>query len=254
MKLKQNTKYTTIAVYTVLVFAACLIVYKFAFTWDDTTVFLGNIITIMTPFITALLVAYFISPMVNFLEARVLDQVHIKKHYLKSAKMKRIISIILSYLFVLGTLSILLSIVIPQVVDSVKEISTKLPTYVEDVIEWARVSRFSIGNEIYSIDFKIVDGYIAEYLPSTLSQFTDFVGSFAPDIISFTTGLATGFLNILFGFIIAVYLIFNKEAYLSSTRKVITALAPPTESIDSLFTTLRESHVIFSSFFCWQVN
>lgn len=205
----------------------------------------------MTPFITALLVAYFISPMVNFLEARVLDQVHIKKkHYLKSAKkMKRIISIILSYLFVLGTLSILLSIVIPQVVDSVKEISTKLPTYVEDVIEWARVSRFSIGNEIYSIDFKIVDGYIAEYLPSTLSQFTDFVGSFAPDIISFTTGLATGFLNILFfGFIIAVYLIFNKEAYLSSTRKVITALAP-TESIDSLFTTLRESHVIFSSFF-----
>lgn len=166
MKLKQNTKYTTIAVYTVLVFAACLIVYKFAFTWDDTTVFLGNIITIMTPFITALLVAYFISPMVNFLEARVLDQVHIKKHYLKSAKMKRIISIILSYLFVLGTLSILLSIVIPQVVDSVKEISTKLPTYVEDVIEWARVSRFSIGNEIYSIDFKIVDGYIAEYLPA----------------------------------------------------------------------------------------
>lgn len=248
MKLKQNTKYTTIALYTISVFAACLIIYRVIFAWDDTAALVSNIISIMTPFITALLVAYFISPMVNFFEEKFLSRIKIKGKSLRSAKAKRILSIIITYIVVIGALSILLSIVIPQIVESVKEISVKLPGYIESVIEWAQTTKFTIGSDIYKIDFTLINNYIDDSLPTSLNQFTDFIGGFAPELISFTTNLATGFLNIVFGFIIAVYLLFNKEAYLSSSRKVISALTP-SKSIEGLFSTLQESHYIFSNFF-----
>lgn len=255
MKLNQNTKYNTIAIYTVLVFAACLILFKIAFTWDDTTIFVKNIISIMTPFITALLVAYFLSPMINFFEANFLDKVHIKERYIRSAKIKRIISIIMSYLIVVGALSILLSIVIPQIADNFIEISGKLhklPDYIKSLLDWAKNSKFTISDEIYILDLQFVDSVITKNIPSTLDGFYQVLESFVPNIINFTTNLATGFLNILFGFIIAIYLLFSKEAYLSSTRKVITALVPAND-IESLFKTFKESHKIFSSFFIGKV-
>lgn len=248
MKLKQNSKYTTIALYTVSVFAACLIVYRIIFTWEETTTLVKNIISILTPFITALLVAYFISPMVTFFEEKVLSRIKIRKKAIRSTKAKRVLSIIITYIVVIGALSILLSIVIPQIAESVREISVKLPDYIESVIEWATTTRFTIGTDIYKLDFTLINSYIDDSLPTSLNQFTDFIGGFAPELISFTTNLATGFLNIVFGFIIAVYLLFNKEAYLSSSRKVISALVP-TKSIDGFFETLEESHLIFSNFF-----
>lgn len=251
MKLKQNTKYTTIAIYTILVFAACLVIYKFTFTWDATMIFLKSILHVIAPFLSALLLAYFTSPMLNFFESKILDRVTIKGHRMKSVRLKRTLSIIMSYLVILGTIAVLISFVVPQVVESVKEISTtidKLPKLVEDFMKWLETRRFAMGTNVYHLDFLIIDEYLDDYLPTTLDQFTETFKNWVPNIINFTASLATWLVNIFLGFVIAVYLLFNKESYTSSGRKVFAAILP-IDRIDSFFETAKESHRIFTSFF-----
>lgn len=251
LKLKQNLKYTTIAIYTILVFAACLILYKVAFTWEDTMSFLQNVISTMSPFIMALLIAYFTSPMLNFFERNLFDKVHLKERYIKSTKIKRILSIVLSYLVILGTISILMSFVIPQVIDSVREISNTLKdidTIVANAIAWLESRRLSFGAETYYLDFKIIQGYMSEYLPTTIEQVTTTVTGWVPDIINFTANIAAWLLNLILGFIIAIYLLFNKESYTSSSRKVFSAILPE-DSIEGFYKTSKESHKIFTGFF-----
>lgn len=250
MKINYNRKYTTIALYTIVVVFILLIVYRFTFTWDDSIQLVDNFISIMSPFIFALFIAYFISPMVNFFESKVLSRLHIKNRRIKSTKLIRVLSIIMSYLVVLGTLIFLLAIIIPQLIDSIYEIADTLPDYVQSILKWVQTAQFTIGESSYIIDLKLlnINNFVEDSLPHTLEQITEIFNRFIPDILNFTKNIANAVLNLLFGFIVAIYLIYNKEAYVASTRKIITALMP-LQKTESLFTTLGESHKIFSRFF-----
>jgi len=248
LKINSNNKYTTIAIYTVLVFIACIVIYKFAFTWDATTNFFKTVVSVMAPFIIALFLAYLLSPTVNLIEVHLLDKLHIKSHTIRSSRLKRVISIIFTYIIVLGTMGILLSIIIPQISDSIGEIAAKAPSYVKDVIRWAQNKKITFANQVYIIDLDIVATYLEDYLPRSLNQLANLLNKFAPNILSFTKSLAKGFLNVLFGFIIATYLLYNKESYIRNSRKVLSALIP-LGSQTLFFQYLHESHKIFSSFF-----
>jgi len=248
LKINHNLKYTTIAIYTVLVFFTCIIVYKIVFSWDDAMGFISSILSLMSPFIFALLIAFFISPMVNFLESHLIEHIKFKGRSLKSLKIKRVLSIILSYLIVIGSITFLFAIVMPQVLRSITDISDKLPGYIDSVITWSQTASFSFGTENYYIDFKILSAFVSDNIPQTLEQITDIFNQFIPEILNFTKNIASVVLNLLFGLIIAIYLIYNKEAYLKGAGRFITAIIPP-QTNDTVFSTFKESHRIFSSFF-----
>jgi len=248
VKINYNRKYTTIALYTIVVVFILLIVYRFTFTWDDSILLVTNFIAIMSPFIFALFIAYFISPMVNFFEAKAVNKVHFRGRYIRSARFKRVLSIIFSYMVVFGTLVFLLAIIIPQLVESTYEIADSLPDHLENGLNWAETTHFTLGERTYMINLNLINSFVEDSLPQTLDQLTDMFSKFVPNILNITKNIASAVLNLLFGFIVAIYLLFNKEAYITSTRKIITALMPIRQT-ESFFYTLGESHKIFSSFF-----
>lgn len=248
MRLNFSRKYNTIALYTIFVFFICLIIYRFIFTWSDSLALVKSGFKLMAPFIISLFVAYFISPMVNFFANKVLGKVHIKEHRLKSAKAIRVLSIIFSYVIIVGVIIFLLAIIIPQLADSVAEIADKSPAYVNNLLEWASTAQITLGEGRYVIDMDIINRYVEDSLPRTLQQFFNILNQFVPNLLNITKIIASGIINIVFGFIIAVYLLYNKESYLFNTRKMITALLPP-HRVKPFLQTVHESHKIFSSFF-----
>lgn len=248
MRLNFSRKYNTIALYTIFVFFICLIIYRFIFTWSDSLALVKSGFKLMAPFIISLFVAYFISPMVNFFANKVLGKVHIKEHRLKSAKAIRVLSIIFSYVIIVGVIIFLLAIIIPQLADSVAEIADKSPAYVNNLLEWASTAQITLGEGRYVIDMDIINRYVEDSLPRTLQQFFNILNQFVPNLLNITKIIASGIINIVFGFIIAVYLLYNKESYLFNTRKMITALLPP-HRVKPFLQTVYESHKIFSSFF-----
>ncbi len=248
VKLNYNRKYTTISLYIITVFFLCLVVYRLTFTWEDSIQLVRDFLRLMAPFVISLFVAYFISPMVNFFENKILAKIHIGNRYIRSSKLLRVVSIITSYLIVVGTVVFLLAIILPQLAESFYEITKKLPGYIDSVISWSETALFTIGDNSYIVDMDLLNSFVEDSLPQSLGQITDIFNKFAPDILNATKNIASGILNIVFGFIIAIYLIFNKESYMSNTRKLITAILP-LHRTTSFFKTLSDSHKIFSKFF-----
>ena len=81
MKIKFNTKYNTIAFYTVVVFAICIVLVLLAFRLGTFIAAIRRIMTAISPVIWGFIIAYIMSPIVRkteeFLEKKVF---HKKKH------------------------------------------------------------------------------------------------------------------------------------------------------------------------------
>ncbi len=77
---------------------------------------LQGLIKILAPFIYALAIAYFISPLVNFIEDKLFG-------LLNHHRLKRGLSILVTYIIIFSTAVLLLSFVLPQLISSIQEIA-----------------------------------------------------------------------------------------------------------------------------------
>lgn len=240
MKIDWNKRYTTIAVYTIIVFLICFFIVSASSKWDSTLSHVKSLLRTLSPFLYGFAIAYFIDPLVSTLEKKVLFKVaHIK--------LKRGLSILASYIIVFGFIVLILSFVIPQVISSIQEIA-KLPIfdsdYIKQVLENGSIAIFRTG---YSIDLTLVSGYINDNVLSTFSTLSSVLKNFAPVIVGNLAIFTTGLLNLVIGFIVAVYLLMNKEGSLHTARKFIFAVFPPKKSI-FIINLSKESNTIFLNF------
>ncbi len=240
MKIDWNKKYTTIAVYTLIVFSICYLFFKLTDSWIETKNAIFGILALLSPFIYALLLAYFINPLVSSIESYLLKR-------LKKGLLKRGLAIAISYLIIFSVLIILLSFIIPQLFSSIQEIGRLISTYnvvLQEVLEKGEVTIY----KDYYLDLSLVSKYLNDNIESTFNSFTDMLGNFVPLLLSSFTKIASGLMNIILGFIIAVYLLISKENGLFGARKVVFALLPHRQAIHFINLS-KESNQIFIQFF-----
>jgi predicted PurR-regulated permease PerM len=240
MKFDWNRRYTTIAMYSVLVFMFCFLFYKFTNNWETTVNSISDLLGTLSPFIYAMVIAYFIHPLIGFIERTVLQKID-------QQNLKRALSILISYILILSMIVLLLSFVIPQIIDSLQEITKLLNIYypvVEELLSRDTIDIFSTG---YTLDLTIVSQYFNENVVSTLSSVTELISNMIPILITSLTRFTSALLSIILGFIIAIYLLMSKESGLLNARKVIFALFSPKKAI-SIVNLSKESNKIFISF------
>ncbi len=240
MKIDWNRRYTTISIYAVLVFLACYIIYKFTNNWDLTKDNLMGITKMLSPFIYALLIAYFLNPTMKKIETTILAPI-------KKIKFRRPLAILLVYVLLLGTVILLLSFVLPQLISNLKEIGGLSNTYVPVVQEFLSRDDIEIFNSGYYLDFTIINNYFNDNIVQTFSSVSNLVAGLAPLLLNILTNLTSGILNLILGFIIAIYLLMAKEQAMLSSRKLVFALFNPKRAI-YLINLSKESNQIFISF------
>lgn len=240
MKIDWNKRYTTIAIYTIIVFLICYVFVRVASQWSATLDLVKNMMHTLSPFLYAFAIAYFIDPLVSKVDKHILVKI-------THTKLRRGLSIFVSYIIVFGFFVLILSFVIPQIVSSIQEIA-KLPIfdsdYIKQVLDNGSIAIFNTG---YSIDLTLVSGYINDNVLSTFSTLSSVLKNFAPVIVGNLASFTSGLFNLIIGFIIAIYLLMNKEASLHSARKFIFAIFPPKKSI-FLINLSKESNTIFLNF------
>ena len=121
-KFSKNSKYYTIALYSIVVIIASAVIIKVIFNWDSTSTAISNTISILYPFILGLLIAYLINPVTKFIYDKLFGLIFKNKSKAKGAK--KVCSIILSYIVVIGLIVTCLFYIIPQITDSLKQITT----------------------------------------------------------------------------------------------------------------------------------
>ncbi|MBQ2764690.1 MAG: AI-2E family transporter [Firmicutes bacterium] len=177
-----------------------------------------SLIDVLKPVIFGLAFAVILNVLMRFLERRIFDKLAVK--FPKFAHAERIVAIICTLLIIAGLASLLFVIVLPQFIASLSLLASRLPTYVEQFIEWAdRILRF------YNLDTLLLTEF-ANYTAQLIKSLTEFLTNAVPDILGFTASFAGGLLNVIFGLIFAIYMLAGKEKLTANLNRFMDCFLP----------------------------
>ena len=220
----ENKKFNKIALYAFFVIAASLLFYTLLYSKAKIFDTLNGYISIIRPVIYGLCIAYLLTPVLNFFEKKLVIPLLTKKKGLtpKKKKVARGLSVLITLLLALGVLYGFFSILVPNLVSSIVNISVQFPNYVQNLLNWGtklmednpQLSQLFLNfiNEYYDDISKILNNNIVPHAQVLLKQLS----------LSLISVIKTLW-NFIIGFIIAVYVLGNKELFAGQAKKIIYA-------------------------------
>lgn len=246
MKIKFNTKYNTIAFYTVVVFAICIVLVLLAFRLGTFISAIRRIMTAISPVIWGFIIAYIMSPIVKkteeFLEKRVF---HKKKH----EKLRRSLSILAASLIGFALIIGLIAMAVPQILDSISTLFNNMPDYLnslyDSIIGFLKKNP-EISHQVtewIEQQFENIEDIILGWITDLRPTFEKYIILLKDGLLSFLVGVKDFFL----GYIVSVYLLFSKEHFILQFKKLCYALLPK-RVYDILMVKGTHANKIFSDF------
>lgn len=200
--------------------------------------FLGKVISIFSPFLLGIILAFVLNVLNNFIEKKIFGKIKPSKIW---NKIKRPLCITLSLILVFLTIFFVMNLLIPQLKNSASLFTDTLPAYKEDII--------GILNK-FDIDESTVNK-VGEYLDNFGKVITDYIKGNSKDVITVTTEVATSVINIISKGIItlvfAIYMIAQKETLSRQINKVMRAYLKP-KTINKINTVGTLANKTFSNF------
>jgi len=225
MKVEWNRKYTTIAIYALIVILAGLLTAAFLFNFTAIITKLKEITAVLLPFTIAILVAVLLNPLLGLIEKKLLKNV-------KKRSTKRKLGILITYILVLALVGWGVWYLIPRTLESIMSIYNAIPSYV---------------NEIGSLVAMVLDklpgnmshAETAGMLEEAAQSIYNWLRGVLPSVMMGITRVTSGLLNFLVGIILSVYLLYEKELFFAQGKKIIYAFLPE-RSADVVVSTLRD--------------
>lgn len=200
--------------------------------------FLGKVISIFSPFLLGIILAFVLNVLNNFIEKKIFGKIKPSKIW---NKIKRPLCITLSLILVFLTIFFVMNLLIPQLKNSASLFTDTLPAYKEDII--------GILNK-FDIDDSTVNK-VGEYLDNFGKVITDYIKGNSKDVITVTTEVATSVINIISKGIItlvfAIYMIAQKETLSRQINKIMRAYLKP-KTINKINTIGTLANKTFSNF------
>jgi len=210
-------------VVTLSISAVVLLVFALFNPWTWNV--LSTIIKIVSPLVYGLMLAFIINYPYEFCYSKLYKKIGTKRP--KLITVRKVLSIVTTYVFLAVVIAFLVAILIPQVVDSINSFIDELPVYITHfssvfthVTDWI--------NNTFSVD--LTDAKAIEEFASKL-----FLGENASLIsTSHLLNIALnsiwdflyGIYNALIAIIVSVYVIGTKDKLLRQTRKLTIAYVP----------------------------
>lgn len=151
------------------------------------------------------------------------------------------LSLILVYLLFLLFISLLISLILPQLGDSITKVYDNISTYVSNLV--------GLSDKIE--EFIHIDGQLLDTVTTMLTDFVkslpEMIPSLIPNIFDVTKSVASSLTNFLLGFIMSIYMLASKEMLIRQIKSVFYTFMPekPAQKITHA---LEISNDIFGNF------
>lgn len=187
-----------------------------------------KVISLSMPFVYGLIIAYILNPIVNIFE--------------KKAKLKKGISILLTYALLIGVVSLIGIYFIPNIIESALEISKSVPQYITDIQD--------VANEF--LNREDVKGIISstgtfDNINALITQF----GTMAVSILEGSVGrilLISGqIFNFIIGLLVSIYVLTDKERFISGSKRVAFIILKPKRA-EKLIEVVRIYHKMICTY------
>lgn len=256
MKLKINNKYFKWGLTAFGVIAASICFYYLVFHIGDVINNVKALLNVVMPVIFGLVIAYLLTPILNFLEKKALnpffDLLKIKQTP-KRNKWVRAIGIILTSVLCFYSIYALVAMVVSQIVPSIQTIVKNFDGYVNDVTVWLN-KLFEDNKDLQSFivpQFNRLSAELEDWLADTatlLQKSTEVLKTVSLSIL----GVLKVLWNFIIGFVISIYVLASKETFAAQGKKIIYA-AFEKDSANSVLSSFRFVHKTFIGFFSGKV-
>lgn len=237
---EKNSTYFTVCVYTLV--TACIIAFlvKWIWFWSDTVKTVSIIIDMLSPFLIGIFIAYLMNPLV-----KLLDKYLFKKllHIRKKPNLTRSLSILISYIIVFGILAFCISVIIPEVYLSLKNIYEGVQGNYEKLL--LQIDKFAAKHP--DIDISYFSSLAQDNSSNIIGFIQNSLNTVIPFLYSTSVLVIRVIINLLIAIMVSCYLLIDKDRLLRNFKRLIYAFMK-TEKANSFTTTLKECNKIFSSF------
>lgn len=221
--------------YIVALVAIIAIIFLMIANWGVVLAVIGKFLTILMPFILGFFFACFINPLVK------------RAHSLlnrmkpgKGAKIKKAFSVIISYVVVIGVITVLLIYIIPQIKASIGELGNTI----QDGYQYMITHQKELNEKIPFIGLGGGIEYIKEFAyKKIMSNGSEIL----PYVYHVSSSLLTTSYNVLMGLVISIYIILDMKKLKRSARKVVYALSPKKKE-QEVWQTMKQCSHIFNGF------
>lgn len=198
----------------IVISAFTLILYVFLTNFSIISNLWGKITGMLFPFIIGFALAFLLNPIMMFFETRVF------KNWKCKGKGKRTLSMLIALFIAIAVVTFLIYLIVPAVIDSVSDLVSNNEVYIN------RFSNF-ITNifEDYHLDTSKINDIVGRS-SDFLTYFGDMFTSTLPAIVSTSYGIIKSLLNVLIGVAAAMYLLLDKETFISNVKKINYAILP----------------------------
>lgn len=185
--------------------------------------------SILTPFFWAFSIAYILNPLMVHLE--------------RTFKTRRILTIVIVYLIVFGIITLIITIIAPTITDNIGELLQNMPSYARNTQNWFdhTIKKLDLSNNQDIID------HANKALNDMLDILTASLNSTVNLLLNKAIAFTSSFLKMIFGFIISIYILKDKEIFIKNTKKLLYSLFNK-NSVKNFLCFGREVDSIFSRY------
>lgn len=254
MKNFLEKKYVQIGVTAFCVIAASLLFYFGIFHTASITKGLKAIYNILTPIVYAAAISYVLWPLIRFMEKSIIYRICEKKNWKPSEKVRhgiRMICVIVTLLLFFFGIYGLLSMLIPELINSITNIIDNLPRYINNIEKWLTnlLKNYPELEENSSMIFSTVTARAETWLTNDLLPKINLL------VASFSTGFMGALLflkNFLIGAMISIYLLYGKESYVAQGKRLLYCLFS-TQTTNNIIRDLQYVDKTFGGFIIGKV-
>lgn len=246
----KNNPYLKVSLYAIMVVVVSILFYRISSNTDNIApsilAFFKGIISIISPILYGLLIAYLFNPIMMFFEKYFIKW--FKPSTMKQKRIIRTISIILVYISIIGTVILMFRYLVPQITENLKDLSAALPEYARSLELKINALEKSVNQSISGLPYQLDTSQIFTMIDPAKYLNTDFIGNIISHLMGQAMGIVSSLFNWIMGLVIAFYVLTQKESFAHGTKRLCYTLLSPSKA-DKLIAVFSEGHEIFIKFF-----
>jgi predicted PurR-regulated permease PerM len=204
-------------------------------------IFLGIVLKLLAPLMVGICIAFILNIPMRAFESRLLKK--------RNVKLRRLVGLLLTIILALAVFILVLLIVIPEVWQTLETLGAKFPNLISRV----RSLEAQVSDKLPSLGDWLSEMELN--WENIMKTSIDFLQSGAANIFNSTINIATsvfsGIYTFLFGFVFAMYILFQKENLMRQARKLLYAFLPE-EKADRIGSICTLTNKTFSKFITGQ--
>lgn len=162
----------------------------------------GLLLSLLTPFVIAFILAYIFNPIVSFLENKL--------------NIKRIFALLITYGFLILLIGSFILFTAPIIISSIADMVSQFPLYVEKT----QYFFIDLGNSLKNVDPKTLKE-VGDKIMSAMPEIGNFLIGYIGQIFNTTFSISKFIIQFVLAFIICFYIILEKEKFFDFYKKVL---------------------------------